>query len=195
MLSDGVFSISFLFIYFPFFSPESNLFSDTSVVIGQSIPSKMATMVTQLFKIPLIATDSGSCKEPIGTMESAKCKDEFSLLPNKKYSNLVASNINRKFDWGYVAVVFPSELYSDKLLRQILQTAEIKRGKYHRPILLSELLEGMFKGCTKTSSLCHRLFLFCEFRRVSYSGSCAEQVANPPPRKACWSCTPLKGSS
>eukprot|EP00112_Aurelia_sp_Birch-Aquarium-sp1_P020682 Seg539.6 transcript_id=Seg539.6/GoldUCD/mRNA.D3Y31 product="Glutamate receptor 2" protein_id=Seg539.6/GoldUCD/D3Y31 len=92
---------------------ENNPFSDISVMIGQSIPSKMATMVTQLFKIPLITIDDGSCRGSIVTMESAKCQDEFSLLPNKKYSNLVTSNIHRKFDWGYVAVIFPSHRVYD----------------------------------------------------------------------------------
>ena len=40
-------------------------------------------------------------------------------------------------------------------------------------------MKVFFKGSTKTSSLRHRLFLFVsEFRTVSYSGNCTEQVAD-----------------
>ena len=34
----------------------------------------------------------------------------------------------------------------------------------------------LLTGSRKTSSLCNRLFSFCEFRTVSYSGSCGKQV-------------------
>ena len=40
------------------------------------------------------------------------------------------------------------------------------KGKHHH------------SGSTETNNCCHQLLCFCEFRKVSYSGSCAEQDAD-----------------